>query len=80
MIVSVNQARRIIQAHYGKEMKFRITTACTMGVRPNFEIVLGIPMLAWAKIASGDSLVKIGKLHPTGMIDWNWVSDKVKVN
>lgn len=77
MIVTPSDARKIIKAHYGNDFEFRITTGVTLGIRPNYEILSGIPMLAWTRMARGaDSVVKIGLCSPTGIVDWNWTNDK----
>lgn len=63
-----SDAQRIIASHY-PGMKFRITTGCTIGVRPVFDFR---PKLAWRALAKGsDSAVAIGVLLPSGNIDWN---------
>lgn len=71
MIVTPANARKIIAKHY-PDMKFRLTTAVTIGLRPTYFTDLGVPTLAWTKVARGkDSIVKIGVLQQNLTIDWN---------
>lgn len=71
MMMTNRDARNFIQKAY-PEMKFRITSKVTIGVRPNYETILGIPTLCWRKLDKGnDSVVKIGILLSDNSIDWN---------
>jgi hypothetical protein len=81
MIVTQSDARKIIAAAYGPDFKFRLTIACTVGVRPVWQTNLGIATLAWRKLAvdsykgrkaTAPSAVKIGRMLPNGAIDWNY--------
>lgn len=74
MIATLADARRIIAAEYGLDFKFRITKACTVGVRPVYQTNVGMHMLAWRKLDAGkDSAVRIGRIHSGGQIDWEYV-------
>ncbi len=81
MLVTQAQARQIIRKHYGDDFKFRLSTSSVqLGVLPNYEIMAGRIMLAWMKHDHGkNSMVKIGKLEPTGAVDWHWGSYSVAV-
>ena len=71
MLVTVNDARKIIKKHY-PNMQFKITKSCQIGVRPDYETIIGLPTLAWHKLDRGkDSVVKIGVMLPNGSINWN---------
>lgn len=73
MIVTQSDARRIIAAHYGLEFDYRMTTGCTIGMRPRYQTELGFLTLAWRKLATGKaSAVAVGLVTPTGSIDWKW--------
>jgi hypothetical protein len=70
MIATQADARKIITKHY-PDMKFRLTTEVTIGLRPSYFTDLGVPTLVWTKVARGkDSVVKIGVLQPNLTIDW----------
>ncbi len=71
MILTPKNARALIAKHY-PGMPFRITTGCTIGVRPVYETAAGLPTLAWTRLNRGrDSAVKVGAVLPGGSIDWN---------
>jgi hypothetical protein len=74
MIVTQSDARKILARVYpNMGTPVRLTTACTVGVRPVYETELGLPTLAWRKVATGkDSAVRIGRFLPGGAIDWSW--------
>jgi len=74
MIVTQRDARRIIEREYGQDFDFRLLAKSTqIGVRPMWQIELGKVMLCWLKIAPGkDSAVRIGRLLPSGDIDWSY--------
>ena len=75
MIVTQRDAAKIIAAHYGLDFDYRLTTGCTIGVRPVFETQLGFLTLAWRKMATGrNSAVRIGLMRPDCTIDWNWAA------
>lgn len=77
MRVTPTNARQIIRAHYGESFKFRITTGCTIGVRPIYETQIGLPTLVWSRVVRGnDSIVRIGRLLPGLTIDWFWENEK----
>lgn len=72
MIVTANDAKRIIRAAYGSEFAFRLTKQCTVGVRPVYDPA---PMLAWRKLAPGpNSAVAIGQLCANGAINWEYTA------
>jgi len=70
MILPRSQARRVIAHHY-PGLQFRIGTQLTLGVRPNYEVVLGKVQLAWQSLCAGkDSAVRIGTIRPDHTVDW----------
>lgn len=82
MIVTQTEARNIIRSTYGSDFKFRLTIACTIGVRPVHQTNIGMLTLAWRKLAVDSfkgrkgncpSAVKIGRVLPGGAIDWDIV-------
>ena len=76
MIVTVADARRIIARHYGDDFakSIRFTPKGTsVYVRPSYETAFGKPTLCSLKVAPGpDSVVRIGRMHSGGGIDWQW--------
>lgn len=81
MIVTQNDARKLIAAAYGSDFKFRLTIKTTVGVRPVWQTNIGMPTLAWRKLAVDSfkgrkatlpSAVKIGRMLPNGAIDWDY--------
>lgn len=69
-------AKTIIRAYYGEGFKFRITTGCQIGVRPTYETAIGLPTLAWRRLAPGkDSAVAVGAMVAGGGIDWQWAAE-----
>lgn len=71
MIVTQNDARKIITKHY-PGMPFKLTPKVTIGVRPVIETELGKLTLVWQKLLPGKtSAVKIGVLQRNLTIDWN---------
>jgi hypothetical protein len=75
-IYTAKDARAIIRAYYGPDFGFRMTTGCTIGCRPSYQVDIGLPTLAWRKLATGpDSAVAIGELKTSGGIDWSWAAE-----
>jgi hypothetical protein len=74
MTLTEREARAAIQRAYGPDFKFRLTTNCTIGVRPVYQMNVGMHTLAWRKLATGkNSAVKIGRVMSGGAIDWDYV-------
>ncbi len=76
MIVTSSDARRIIARHYGEEfakgIRFR-PHGCSVYVRPSYEAAIGKPTLCSRKLLPGrDSVVRIGRMLPSGAIEWDW--------
>lgn len=72
MMLTNSNARAYITKAY-PNMKFRITSKVTIGVRPNYEVALGMPTLCWTKLDRGnDSVVKIGRMRENTSIDWDY--------
>jgi len=81
MLVTQADARRIIKEAYGDNFKFRLTTSCTIGVRPVWQVNLNMHTLAWRKLHAdkkGDlpSAVYIGRLMNNGTIDWDYTFEE----
>lgn len=79
-IVTQSDARNIIRSTYGSDFKFRLTIACTIGVRPVWQHNIGAITLAWRKLAVDSfkgrkgnvpSAVKIGRVLADNIIDWD---------
>lgn len=72
MIVTQKDARRLITASY-PGLLVRLTVRCSIAARPKFEMVLGLPTLAWCKLQKGkSSAVRLGRVLAGGQIDWTW--------
>lgn len=68
MLYTRDNARRVIREAYGPDFKIRITTSCTIGVRPSTDDRV---MLAWRALDKGkDSVVSVGILSRDGQISW----------
>lgn len=87
MLVTQSDARKIIAAAYGSDFKFRLTVRTTVGVRPVHQTNIGMPTLAWRKLAVDrvkggpamlPSAVYIGRMLPNGAIDWDYTVPEVR--
>ena len=73
MVLTQRDARKVIAKVYGPDFAFKLTTQCTVGVRPYYQTELGLVTLAWRKLVSGpDSVVNVGRLLSNGAIDWSY--------
>lgn len=75
MILSQEDARRVLERHYGAK-PVKLTVVCLIGVRTTAEVTRGLPVLAWRKVQRGPtSVVQIGRVLPSGEVDWHWTED-----
>lgn len=72
MLVSINDGRKFIADNY-PGLKYRLSTKTTIGNRPVFESMVGLPTLAWKRVdLLPESMVAIGLVQPNHVINWGY--------